>query len=478
MGDTSTRNRRCVFTIATASYLPFVQALYESVTFNDPAADFVLIICDFPVVELGKKEFKVIPVDDLQITDLERWRLTYQTVEFCTAVKPFAFKFLCNDYLEVAYFDPDIVVYDDLSRLWNKLVGKNILLTPHITSSTNWGNTPADEHFLSCGAYNLGFIAVSLSIESKLFLDWWSKKVERMCVIEKGKGLFVDQKWMDLVPGMFSDVLIVREPSWNVAYWNIATRSIREAEGRYFVGDTPLFFFHFSGVGFVGSHLSKYSNPYTGKKLPKFVHDMVSLYRSKIINEKYKINIDSAEISSSHSVDNLLYSDITKRAARKMVFDSGLVSQSAINDNKLEHIVASELNRPIVEEREFSSITTKIAYQIYTDRPDLQQTFPGVPYRNDKAYSEWFIASAAEDYQVHEFFLRPILTASKISPHRRATDRERSQHIFTKKSTNGNKAWAYLRRIVRSNHLASVCLEPLVLPRLRHNIRRLIYKLF
>ena len=62
-------------------------------------------------------------------------------------------------------------------------------------------------------------------------------------------GLFVDQRWLDLVPGMFDGVRILRDPSFNAAYWNIPTRTLtRDPDGRIQVDGDPLRFFHFSGV--------------------------------------------------------------------------------------------------------------------------------------------------------------------------------------------------------------------------------------
>ncbi|MGB7051148.1 MAG: methyltransferase domain-containing protein [Acidimicrobiales bacterium] len=51
---------------------------------------------------------------------------------------------------------------------------------------------------------------------------------------------------MDFVPGMF-DSVIVRDPEYNVAYWNLHSRLFRWTGERYEVDGRPLAFFHFSG---------------------------------------------------------------------------------------------------------------------------------------------------------------------------------------------------------------------------------------
>ena len=60
-------------------------------------------------------------------------------------------------------------------------------------------------------------------------------------------GYFVDQRWFDLAPGFLTDFAIVRDPEYNVAYWNLHGRRLERDDGGYKVDGRPLAFFHFSG---------------------------------------------------------------------------------------------------------------------------------------------------------------------------------------------------------------------------------------
>ena len=60
-------------------------------------------------------------------------------------------------------------------------------------------------------------------------LDWWGVRLERDCIVDPERGFFVDQRWIDLVPGMADDFYVLRDPGFNVAYWNLPTRTVERA---------------------------------------------------------------------------------------------------------------------------------------------------------------------------------------------------------------------------------------------------------
>ena len=53
---------------------------------------------------------------------------------------------------------------------------------------------------LHAGIFNLGFVAVSRSAR---LLDWWCARLRRDCIVDVTNARFVDQRWVDLVVGMF-----------------------------------------------------------------------------------------------------------------------------------------------------------------------------------------------------------------------------------------------------------------------------------
>ena len=123
----------------------------------------------------------------------------------------------------------------------------SIVLTPHATRPYQDAKQPDEISLLRTGAYNLGFIGVAKTEESRAMLNWWQERCREHCVVQPEDGLFVDQKWIDLVPGFHPGTKILRDPGLNVAYWNLHERTIDSLDPPRCNG-SPLYFFHFSGL--------------------------------------------------------------------------------------------------------------------------------------------------------------------------------------------------------------------------------------
>ncbi|MEO0565808.1 MAG: hypothetical protein AAF125_27110, partial [Chloroflexota bacterium] len=125
---------------------------------------------------------------------------------------------------QIIYLDPDIQLYDSLNTAFHALETHNIALTPHLLFPLDDGAYPDENDLRAAGIYNLGFIGVSGTDETWRFLRWWAHRTYSGCVIDPALGLFVDQRWIDAVPALFEGVWLIRDRSYNVAYWNLPNR--------------------------------------------------------------------------------------------------------------------------------------------------------------------------------------------------------------------------------------------------------------
>ena len=172
--------------------------------------------------------------------------MSYDLVEFATAVKPLVLGAVLREHEHAAYLDPDTYVVSPMEELEPALEESpgGIVLTPHYVDPPPQGNLFAEGHLLHVGFYNLGFCAVSRRAGD--FLDWWWGHLRNECLHDPLSGLFVDQKWVDVGGGFFG-ASGLRHKGYNVSVANLHERPIdRDADGYYIAGtDDRLRLFHF-----------------------------------------------------------------------------------------------------------------------------------------------------------------------------------------------------------------------------------------
>ncbi|MCR9063071.1 MAG: glycosyl transferase [Cytophagales bacterium] len=246
------------FTICSNNYLSQAKALADSVKQTNPDVTFYIGLADkFENIPAEyAKTFsgcQIIEVQDITIENFHWMHDNYDIIELNTAVKPFYFTHLFGKHPEADHFiylDPDILVYQPLSVITQKLASHNIILTPHLTEPITDDHHTYFTHehdMLNHGVFNLGFVAINNSSESKRFIDWWQERLKDQCKHDLCNGLFVDQLWCNLVPSYFEGVLVEKHAGMNMAYWNLQERTISLKNEDYYVNENyPLVFFHFS----------------------------------------------------------------------------------------------------------------------------------------------------------------------------------------------------------------------------------------
>ncbi len=271
-------NKRTVFTICAKNYLGQALALKESVNKYNAAVDFYIYLADkADVPDLPD----TVALDDAWISGWEKMAFKYDVIEFSTSIKPFCIEHLfLQGYEKVIYLDPDTYLFGSLDVVFGSLEQKSIVLTPHRCVMLENLQGPIPEEVVSnVGIYNLGFVGLRKDETSKLVVGWWKKRLAELCYNKSEIGLFVDQKWMDFIPGFFPDKIeISHHLGLNAALWNIQERNLDFEQGHPVVTnilddkDTyPLIFFHFSGYNpYQPERLDKRSEVYTTSAYPKY----------------------------------------------------------------------------------------------------------------------------------------------------------------------------------------------------------------
>jgi hypothetical protein len=247
--------QQALFTIASRNYLAYVRTLMRSVRAAHPEwLRYVLIVDEpAPMDAADDNLFTTVHACQLGIPSFDDMSVRYDVLELNTALKPFFFDWLFRHTVldSVVYLDPDIRLYAPLDRVCDLLAeGASVVLTPHATSPLDAERgSPNDHQFLKTGVFNLGFVAMQRGEESLRFADWWSRHLMTECLVDFPANLFTDQRWCDLAPCLLDRLRILRDPGYNVAYWNVEQRQLhRSPDASWHVGADHLVFFHFSGL--------------------------------------------------------------------------------------------------------------------------------------------------------------------------------------------------------------------------------------
>lgn len=276
-------------TIVSPNYFAFARTVAGSYLAQHPGHRFFVLLVsstDDPTPFQGHG-FTPVLLRELSLEDMRREAMKFDILELNTNVKPTFLKLLFERYgfETITYLDPDIFVYSPLTPVFQALdAGASAVLTPHITTPITDTKLPSEQDHLYNGTYNLGFIALRRSPEAGAILNWWERRCLDLGFSEGRTGLFVDQKWMNLAPGLFPNVRILRDPGCNMAYWNLQERRVTgTAENPTVNNAVPLAFFHFSGVvPDDPASLSKHTNRYVLADRPD-LQPLFAAYKAAVI---------------------------------------------------------------------------------------------------------------------------------------------------------------------------------------------------
>ena len=289
--------RRAVCTIIANNYIAFARTLIESLLAVHPeCACYVLIVDNFEgLIDPAAEKFEIVGMQELGIPDLSSFCFKYDVTELSTAAKPYLLEYLLAErgVEQLLYIDPDILVTNRLDGLFERLETSDIVLTPHLdTDYPEDGLLPNDAFILKSGVFNLGFIGVRSSPGVGEFLHWWQGKVYNKCVMDHAKGYFVDQRFIDLLPGLFDSYFVEKDTGYNVAYWNLHSRRLENNDGVWSCNGAPLYFYHFSGYRInqpdaISSHMTRYRISDRPDIAPLF-----AAYRARLIANGYEESIN------------------------------------------------------------------------------------------------------------------------------------------------------------------------------------------
>lgn len=390
-----------VFTIVSRNYGAFAQTLMQSLKEVHPEWDrHVLLVdrCEDANV-FGGELFSTTLIEELPLPDFHSFLFRYDIMEMNTAAKPWMFaKLRSQDYERVVYIDPDILVMNRLVDVENLLdEGAAAVVTPHLTAPITDDFAPSELEIMRAGAYNLGFLALSNLPASDAFIAWWQKKLEFDAISDPSRGLFTDQKWVDLAPGMFGGFAILRDVGYNVAYWNLMHRPISQRNDVWYAENRPLRFFHFSGFNPLNPKpFSKHQNRFSINTIGE-AKKLALLYAEKLIQNghvqsqahPYAFGVFEGGIKIPVQIRRLFRENTELRA----ISGSNPFTES-------EKFIGSQI----------SGLPT-ILRAVLAHHEHLQKAFPDPLGKNKEALFRWFVSNGATELGIPDEFSQPVRDA-------------------------------------------------------------------
>ena len=201
-------------TIISHDYYSFAINLFHSLEKFNAGIKFQILVTEKDIPEAIRQKmpegitiYYIKDLENSELFSLVQKKYEYINDSFRWSLKPIFISTLLKRYDKVIYVDCDIHFFNDPSFLFEELNNTSILLSPH------WGETnPLDdeENFLlnfRIGLYNAGFIGATAKGINALM--WWANACSYSIENNESRGLYVDQRYLDLIPIIDSNAKIL-----------------------------------------------------------------------------------------------------------------------------------------------------------------------------------------------------------------------------------------------------------------------------
>ncbi|MBN2622867.1 MAG: glycosyltransferase [Acidimicrobiales bacterium] len=400
-----------ITTIVARNYLAQARVLARSFLDHHPDGRVVALVIDAPGEGLRDDEpFDVLTPEAVFASgdrrELRHMATIYNVMELATALKPFLLRHLVtvDGAASVTYLDPDIEVFGPLDDVAVAAEHSGVVLTPHrLAPVPADGRQPDEQVFAQAGAYNLGFVAVSAAASP--FLDWWADRCRRDCIHAVPEGLFVDQRWVDVGAAYFAPH-VLRDPGYNVAYWNLDERPVAGGPADATAGGSPLRFLHYSGYDPDAPHaLTRYHSGQPRVLLSErpALRRLCDRYAERLVAEGWhdcrKLDYGRAQAANGMVIDGLMrrvYRQELLRRERTREHDIGAADELPdVYDPAQVEAFVEMLRSPFPGSP--APRIPRYLHALHHSRPDIQAACPDLTGLAGNHYLAWIREAGQRD---------------------------------------------------------------------------------
>ncbi|KAF1679079.1 MULTISPECIES: hypothetical protein [Bacillus] len=229
---------------------PLIQSLHES------CSDFHLyVLCVDPkAYELLQypewEHVTLVQLYEVETPELLEAKNNRTFHEYCWTLKPaFLFHVMTNwdDAEYFAHMDTDLFFFSDPELIFAENPNASLFLTDHNNSKRFMS------YYERTGRFNTGFVGTRNVREAYEAVWQWRQECISYCTVDMDaeRKTYGDQRYVEKWPEQFEHVHIIKSIGVNTALWNIEKYKVSKRNGKVYVNESPLIFYHFSGLTLV-----------------------------------------------------------------------------------------------------------------------------------------------------------------------------------------------------------------------------------
>ncbi|MCX7772890.1 MAG: hypothetical protein N2376_07240 [Clostridia bacterium] len=166
---------------------------------------------------------------------------------YCWTLKPVFLYHVMVKHPDCEYFahlDADLFFFKSPDAIFNENPEANLFLTHHRNSREFL------KYYGLTGVFNTGFVGCKNTGVALRAVEKWKYQTVVYCPIKEDpiRKLFGDQRYVESWNEEYPGVHVVQSIGANTALWNITNYRVTAQEDGIYLDDTPLIFYHFSGL--------------------------------------------------------------------------------------------------------------------------------------------------------------------------------------------------------------------------------------
>ncbi|WP_052447402.1 hypothetical protein [Clostridium polynesiense] len=241
--------------------LPKFLALYKSLQAH--ASGFHIWICAldeyiFNILnDMHLKNCTIIPSSHIENNHVIRAKSSRNLLEYSWTLKPVFIEYLIENHGvdSLIYCDADIFLYSSPEDLIEEWKGHSVFMCRQRRDY---------EEEKMYGGFQSSLIGFKNTINSLSIIKWWKEKCLKWCYAmpDIENKLFSDQRYLDEIPLLFSDIKLIEHPGINSAPWNINKKNIYYNNGEIYIDGVRLISYNFENLKILSpTEFDLYSSP-------------------------------------------------------------------------------------------------------------------------------------------------------------------------------------------------------------------------